>query len=87
MKTTKDTRNIPVRREWLAELMSLLTPEERFVTKNGHLCLWTLPAKQLVFVVEEPCPVVFRWLGDRFTAAEVSCPAELKVESFGILDG
>lgn len=54
MKTTKDTRNIPVRREWLAELMSLLTPDERFVTKNGHLCLWTLPAKQLVFVVEEP---------------------------------
>lgn len=33
------------------------------------------------------CPVVFRWLNDRFTAADVSCPAELKVESFGILDG
>lgn len=33
------------------------------------------------------CPVVFRWLDDRFCAAGVSCPAELKVESFGILNG
>jgi hypothetical protein len=33
------------------------------------------------------CPVVFEWLAGRFQLADCSCPAEKKMDSFGILNG
>lgn len=49
----KNSRVIEVTRDFYADLLDYLLPEERWSDEGGGVCLWVIPNKRLTFRVQK----------------------------------